>query len=159
MCWNFLCLHLTTLQTRAVGGSFKPGGPMVESKPQMKHFTAFAIDFPQNRVGQAHLAHTLTTPLHTEESIQNERRNLKTEKWTTERQIFLHKSRTKVRYLISDNRIGCAEFAAKNPIIVSLLSKNLGRTRIHISYWIRFSHYSAHLSTIYLLSSPLLMIV
>ena len=36
---------------------------MVESKPQMKHFTAVALDFPKNRVGQAHLAHTLTSAL------------------------------------------------------------------------------------------------
>ena len=36
---------------------------MVESKPQIKHFTAVALDFPQNQVGQAHLAHTLTTTL------------------------------------------------------------------------------------------------
>ena len=48
---------------RAVDISLKSGGPMVESKPQMKHFTAVALDFPQNRVGQAHLAHTLTTTL------------------------------------------------------------------------------------------------
>ena len=34
---------------------------MMESKPQMKHFTAVALDFTQNWVGQAHLAHTLTT--------------------------------------------------------------------------------------------------
>jgi len=27
----------------------------------MKHFTAVALDFTQNWVGQAHLAHTLTT--------------------------------------------------------------------------------------------------
>ena len=48
---------------RAVGSYFKLDGPIVESKPQMKHFTAVALDFPQNRVGQAHLAHTLTTTL------------------------------------------------------------------------------------------------
>ena len=36
---------------------------MVESKPQMKHFTAVALDFPQNWVGQAHLAHRLTTAI------------------------------------------------------------------------------------------------
>ena len=33
---------------------------MVESKPQMKNFITVALDFPQNRVGQVHLAHTLT---------------------------------------------------------------------------------------------------
>ena len=27
----------------------------MESKPQMKHFVTFAIDFPKNRVGQVHL--------------------------------------------------------------------------------------------------------
>ena len=40
---------------RAVVSSFKPGGPMVESKPQMKHFIAAALDFFQN---------TLTTALY-----------------------------------------------------------------------------------------------
>ena len=36
---------------------------MMESKPQMKHFTAVALDFTQNWVGQAHLAYILTKTL------------------------------------------------------------------------------------------------
>ena len=51
--------------TRAVGRFFKPGGPMVESKPQMMRFIAVDLDFPKNRVGQAHLADTLATALPT----------------------------------------------------------------------------------------------
>ena len=51
------------LVSRAVDSSFKPGGPIVESKPQMMHFTVVALDFPKNRDGQARLAHTLTTTL------------------------------------------------------------------------------------------------
>ena len=47
--------------TRAVSSSLKPGGPMMKSKPQVKHFTVVALHFPKNRLGQAHLAHTLTT--------------------------------------------------------------------------------------------------
>ena len=35
------------LVSRAVDSSFKPGGPIVESKPQMKYFTVVALDFPQ----------------------------------------------------------------------------------------------------------------
>ena len=30
---------------------------------EIKYFTAAALDFPQNQVGQANLAHTLTTAL------------------------------------------------------------------------------------------------
>ena len=36
---------------------------MVESKSQMKYFIAVALDFPQNRLGQVHLAHMLSTAL------------------------------------------------------------------------------------------------
>ena len=36
---------------------------MMESKPQMKHFSAVALDCPQNRMGQTHLAYTLTMAL------------------------------------------------------------------------------------------------
>ena len=52
-----------TIHCRVVGSSFKPSGPIVESKPQMKHFSALALDLPENRVGQAHLAHTLAMVL------------------------------------------------------------------------------------------------
>ena len=48
---------------RAAGSPFKLGGPMMESKTQMKYFTAVDLDFPQNGVGQAHQAHTLNTAL------------------------------------------------------------------------------------------------
>ena len=36
---------------RAVGNSFKPDGPIAESKPQMKQFTAVDSDFPLKPVG------------------------------------------------------------------------------------------------------------
>ena len=52
--------------TRAVGSSLKQGGPMMKSKPQVKHFTVVALHFPKNRLGQAHLAHTLTTTQYVE---------------------------------------------------------------------------------------------
>ena len=43
------------LTYRVVGSSFRMDGPMLESKLQKKHFTAFPLDFPQQRVGQASL--------------------------------------------------------------------------------------------------------
>ena len=42
----------------------KQGGPDREYQPKMKHFTALALDLPENRVGQAHSDQSLTTALN-----------------------------------------------------------------------------------------------
>ena len=38
--------------SRAIGNSFKSGGPILEYKSQMKYFTAF--DISKNRAGKTH---------------------------------------------------------------------------------------------------------
>ena len=85
------------LVSRAVDSSFKPGGPIVESKPQIKRFTVVALDFPKNRDGQAHLAHTLTTTL----------------------MFIVHaqRPRTRVKKTIAPSNNGRAFFAKKTCVI------------------------------------------
>ena len=49
---------------RAIGSTLKQGGPDRGYQPKMKHFTALALDLPENRVGQAHSDQPLTTALN-----------------------------------------------------------------------------------------------
>ena len=61
-----LLIDRLSMYFRAVGSYFKLDVPIVESKPQMKQFTAVTLDFAQNRLGQAHPVHTITTALYLE---------------------------------------------------------------------------------------------
>ena len=56
----FLAFFFTS---EAIDNILKPGGLMVESEPQMEHFTALALDSPKNRMAHTHFTHLLTTAL------------------------------------------------------------------------------------------------